>query len=167
MSPSKEVVIETLDELESLLARAYWIESEFEGVTQWEAYTSVDDKYKDTLFELSHESEGHKGNLKGLISNLKGLDLETIKQNSRARESVSFEKHSQDVEILYEVYENDKLAHDLYEKIYSNTSQEFVERVWEGDDPDEFFEILSELMQEEEEHIEELEKYSRKLDRIR
>ena len=94
MSPPREVVIESIDELESLLARAYWIETEFEGVTQWEAYTSVDDKYKDTLFELSHESERHKGDLKRLISNLEGLNLEDIEQNSRARENVKFYKHS-------------------------------------------------------------------------
>ena len=65
------------------------------------------------------------------------------------------------------MYENDKLALDLYEKIHSKTSKEFIEEVWEGDDPGEFFEILSQLMQEEKEHIDELEKYSRKLDRIK
>ncbi len=167
MPTSKEVVIESIDELESLLSRAFWIEAEFEGVTQWEAYTSVDEKYKDTLFELSHESEGHKGNLKKLISNLEGLDIETIKQNSKARENVKFEKHSRDEEILYEVHENDKLALDLYQRIHSNTSREFVESIWEGDDPDEFYKILSELIQEEKEHIDELGKYSRKFDRIR
>lgn len=101
-----------------------------------------------------------------MIKNLEGLDLEDIKQNSRARENVKFKRHSQDEEILYEVYENDKLALDLYEKIHSKTSEEFIEEVWEGDDPDEFFEILSQLIEEEKEHIDELKKYARKLDRI-
>ncbi|MFO7793210.1 MAG: hypothetical protein R6W73_09595 [Candidatus Saliniplasma sp.] len=166
MSPPKKIVIKNIDELESLLARAYWIEDEFEGVTQWDAYTSVDEKYKDILFELSHESEGHKSDLKRLISNLKGMDLESVKQNSRTRDSVKFKKHSQDLEILYEVYENDKLALDLYQKIYENTSKEFIEKVWKGDDPDEFFDMLSDLINEERGHIEKVGKYAQKLDRI-
>lgn len=132
-----------------------------------EGYTSVEKRYKDTLFQLSHESEVHKGNLKKLISNLNGLSIENIRQDSRARENVKFNKHSQDVEILYEVYENDKLALDLYEKIYSNISREFIEEAWEGDDPDEFFETLSKLVEGEKSHIEEMEKHAQKLDRIK
>lgn len=167
MSASKEVVIKSIDELESLLSRAYWIEEEFESVTQWESYTSVEDKYKELLFRLSHESEEHKSSLKRLVSNIDGLDMETIKQNSRIRDAVKFNKHSQDAEILYEVYENDKLALDLYQKIYSKISPEFVEEKWQGDDPDEFFDILSKIIKEEKEHIEDVGKYAQKLDRIR
>ncbi len=164
MSASKDIIIEDIDELESLLARAYWIESEFEEVTQWEAYASVDDKYKDLLFELSHDSEGHKRELKSLISKLEGLDLETIKQNTRARDNVEFKKQTQDVEILYEVYKNDKLALDLYQKIHSKTSEEFIEEVWEGVDSDEFFETLSELIQDEKRHTAKLKQYAQKVD---
>ncbi|MEF8873467.1 MAG: hypothetical protein V5A88_02215 [Candidatus Thermoplasmatota archaeon] len=167
MSSSKDVVIESIDELGSLLARTYWIEEEFEEVTQWDAYTTVEDKYQKLLFRLSHESEGHKASLKRLISNLEGLDMETIKQNSQAREAVKFKKYDQDVEILYEVYENDELALDLYQQICSKTSEEFIEEVWEGDDPDEFFEILSDIIKEEKEHIETVGKYAQKLGRIK
>ncbi|MEF8836085.1 MAG: hypothetical protein V5A76_08020, partial [Candidatus Thermoplasmatota archaeon] len=147
-----------------LLARAYWIESEFENVVQWEAYASVDDKYKDLLFELSHESEGHKADLKELISNIKGLDFKTVKEDSRARDKAQFEKQTKDVKILYEVYKNDKLAFDLYQKIHSNTSKELIKDVWEGLDSDEFFEILSNLIQEEKRHTARLKKYAQKFD---
>ncbi len=167
MSPSRDVVIESIDELGSLLARTYWIEEEFEGVTQWEAYTAVEEKYKELLFRLSHESEGHKELLKKLISNLEGLDMETIKQNSQAREAVKFKKYSQDIEILQEVYENDELALDLYSKIHSKTSREFIEKMWEGDDPDEFFQILSEIIEEEKEHIASVGEFAQKLGRVK
>ncbi|MFW5945795.1 MAG: hypothetical protein ACOCSJ_02920 [Candidatus Natronoplasma sp.] len=164
MSSQKDITIESIDELESLLARAYWIESEFEEVTQWEAYASIDDKYKDLLFELSHDSEGHKRELKNLISNLDGLDVETTKKDTRARNDVEFKKQTQDLEILYEVYKNDKLALDLYQKIHSKTSEEFIEKVWEGEDPDDFFETFSELIQEEKRHTAKLKKYAQKVD---
>ncbi|MBS3815954.1 MAG: hypothetical protein KGY76_00125 [Candidatus Thermoplasmatota archaeon] len=167
MSSAKEVVIKSIDEIESLLARAYWLEEEFEGVTQWEAYTSVEDKYKELLFRLSHESEGHKESLKKLISNVEGLDMDAIKQNSQARNEIKFKKHTEDVEILYEVYENDQLALDLYQKIHSMTSHEFVEEVWNGDDPEEFFEILSDIIKEEKEHINALGQYAQKLGRVK
>ncbi len=164
MASQKGITIESIDELESLLARAYWIESEFEEVTQWEAYASVDDKYRNLLFELSHDSEDHKRELKNLISNLEGLDLETIKQDIRARNNVGFKKRTQDLEILYEVYKNDKLALDLYQKIHSKTSKEFIENVWGGEDPDDFFETFSELIKEEKRHTAKLKKYAQKVD---
>ncbi len=164
MSPPNEVVIDDIDELETLLARAYWIESEFENVVQWEAYSSVDDKYKDLLFELSHESEEHKADLKELISNIEGLDLETINQDSRAHDSVEFKKQTADEKILYEVYRNDKSALDLYQKIHSKTSKELINEVWRGLDSKEFFEILSNLIQGEKRHISRLKKYAQKFD---
>ncbi len=164
MSPPKKIIIEDIDELESLLARAYWIESEFEELTQWEAYASVDDKYKDLIFELSHDSERHKRQLKSLISNLEGLDMETIKQNTRVRDNVEFKKQTKDLEILYEVYKNDKLALDLYQKINSKSSEDFIEEVWKGMDPDQFFETLSELIQDEKRHTAKLKQYAQKVD---
>lgn len=88
-----------------------------------------------------------------MISNIDGLDLETIKEDSKGRDAVKFKKHSQDAEILYEIYENDKLARDLYDKICTNTFKEFIEEIWKRDDPAEFFEILDELIQEEQDQI--------------
>ena len=57
------------NEFLSLLGKAYWLESQFENIMQWQAYMSIkNDSYRNVLFQLSHDSEKHKGVLLQLIT---------------------------------------------------------------------------------------------------
>ena len=59
-----EIVINDIDELESLISRAFWLEGEFEQMILWDAYMTVDEKYRNIIFGLAHDSERHKITLK-------------------------------------------------------------------------------------------------------
>ncbi len=162
-----DVVIEDIEELESLLSRVYWIEEEFEQMSLWDAFASVDEKYRDILFKLAHDSEKHKIMLKRLIENVEGLDLDSLKESIKGRQSLKIKRSLIDEEILSEIARNDTLALDIYTKLHDCTSREFIEGIWKGEDPDEFYHTFLELIGYEKRHLEILKPYVGKLQRIR
>lgn len=162
-----DIVIEDIEELESLLSRVYWIEQEFEQMLLWDAFTSVDEKYRDILFLLAHDSEKHKIMLKRVIENIKGIELDTIKENIKERKSMKSRLSMIDEEILAEIGKNDVLALELYTNIHKYTSRSFIESIWEGEDPDTFFKTFKTLMAYEKKHVEILKPYVGKLGRVR
>ncbi len=167
MLEEDDIVIEDIDELVSLLARAYWIEDQFEQMTLWDTYTSIGEKYRDIVFRLAHDSEKHKIKLKKLISNISGIDLKTITNYTKARQNVGLNRSLLSEEILGEIKKHDILALELYTRIYKHTAKELLDEIWEGERHDEFYEILAHLMRDEAKHIKIVEPYVGKLQRIR
>ncbi len=164
---SNDMFIEDLEELESLLSRAYWIEDDFEQMAYWEGYTSLHEKYRDIIFRLSHDSEKHKIMLNKVISNIKGIDLDAIKKKIVERTGPRSGRRRMDEEVLADLIRNDRLALDLYSKIHKHTSKDLIKELWKGEDIKEFYETFEHLMTEEKKHIDILRPHVGKLERIR
>lgn len=162
----KDIKIKDVEELESLLERAYWIEAEFEQSFQWEAYTNLSEKYRDKIFRLSHNSQGHKNVLKKIIKNLEGVSLERIEKKTSQKE-FEFKSGWQDSEIFTEILKYEYLVKDIYTRIREYTSEDLIEEVWKKDDPEEFFKTFSYLIKQEEEHEEIVKAEAGKISRIK
>ncbi len=162
-----DIVIEDIEELESLLSRAYWIEEDFEQMALWDGFTSVDEKYRDILFRLSHDSEKHKIMLKKVIKNIKGIDMESIKQNTKESNRSKVKRSMIDEDLLGEISKNDTLALEIYTNNHKYTSREFINDVWLGESDDDFFKTFRTLIDQEKKHINLLKPYVGKLTRIR
>jgi hypothetical protein len=71
------------NEFLSLLGKAYWLETQFENIMQWQAYMSVkNDSYRNMLFQLSHDSEKHKEIIVQLITHFEDVSTETLDEHS-------------------------------------------------------------------------------------
>ncbi len=167
MPGNDDIFINNIEELESLLSRAYWIEEEFEQVPQWDAFTKLNTKYRDIIFSLAHDSEKHKNKIKKMASNIKGIGVEAMKNNIGARNTVMLQKHFMDQEIMANIMDNDILALEIYTRIHAYTANSFIEEIWEGDDPEEFFVMLDDLIHGEKNHIELVKPHVGRIERIR
>jgi len=159
-----EIKIKDLDELSSILGRAYWVESQLELSTQWEAYMIVGEKYRDVLFSISHDSETHKSLLKKLFSKIEGLVLEEATKDFKGKEFDPKGLH--DEEILTEILKMELLALDMYKRLRSHSDSDFIRKNWKGKNPNFYFNRLEWLIKEEKRHIELLKPYSGKIERI-
>jgi rubrerythrin len=158
-------VIKDLMELQLLLGRVYWVETQLENSSQWEAYRVAKTKeYKDILFKISHDSQQHKKRLEMINSNLEGPDLQELSERFKGLE-YDF-RLMKDEEIAREVMKNEALVLDLYKRIFASTNREFLKDIWMGAEPEDYFEDLKWLISQEEGHLQLLEKYSGKVERI-
>lgn len=158
-------VIEDLMELQLLLGRVYWVETQLENASQWEAYRiAKTEEYKDILFKISHDSHEHKKRLEKINSNLEGPDLEALSQQFSGKE-YDF-RSMKDEEIAREVMKNESLVLDLYKRIFESTDRDFIKDIWMGAEPEDYFRDLKWLIAQEEGHLKLLEKYSGKVERI-
>lgn len=162
----KDIEVEDAEELESLLERAYWIEAEFEQSFQWEAYTNLSEKYRDKIFRLSHDSQGHKTILKKIIKNLDGVSLERIKKNAR-KEKFDIKPGWQDSEIFTEIFKYEQLVKDIYKRIERHTSPKLIDEIWKKENSEEFFKTFQYLIEQEEEHEDIVRPEAGKISRIR
>jgi len=160
------LTITTVEELTSLLGRAYWMETQLELSMQWESYVSVRDELRDVLFRISHDSEQHKLLVKKLWENLSDTSLEQILSELHLKGKTFELKGKWDEEIINELMKNEHLAWDTYSKLFRYADREFLASIWKGDNSEEFFQRLSFLIKEEEKHITLLKPYSGKLERI-
>jgi hypothetical protein len=158
------IQIKDLDELSSILGRAYWVESQLELSLEWEAYMIVKDKYRDILFTISHDSETHKSLLKRLFSQIKGFDLEETMMDFKGREFNP--KGLYDEEILGEILKMELLAHDIYNRLHSYSDRGLIKSIWEGKDPNFYFDKLKWLIGQERKHIELLKPFAGTIERI-
>jgi rubrerythrin len=158
-------VITDLMELQLLLGRVYWVESQLENSSQWEAYRVAKTKeYKDILFKISHDSHEHKRRLEKINSNLDGPDLQELSEKFKGME-YNF-RLMKDEEIAREVMKNEALVLDLYKRIFASTNRDFLKEIWMGVEPEDYFKDLKWLIAQEEGHLHLLEKYSGKVQRI-
>jgi hypothetical protein len=162
-----EFKITTKEEFLSLLGKAYWLETQFENIMQWQAYMTIKkDSYRNVLFQLSHDSEKHKGILTQLITNFEDITTKTLEDHSGMMKKEFDLKGKWDEEIITELLKNEYLALDVYTKLYMYTDKEFIEKTWRGENPNEFFKHMEFLINEEKKHIHLLTPLAGKLERI-
>jgi hypothetical protein len=165
---NKNVIkIATQDEFLSLFGKAYWLETQFENIMQWQAYMSVkNDNYRNVLFQLSHDSSKHKGILTKLIKNLKDVTIKKLEDHAGMTEKEFDFKGKWDEEILTELLKNEYIALDIYNKLYTYTDKEFIKKICKNSDNKLFFKQLEFLINEEKKHINLLIPLAGKLERI-
>ena len=71
-----------------------------------------------------------------------------------------------DEEILTELLKNEYLALDVYTKLHMYTDKEFIEKIWKGKNPNQFFKNMEFLINEEKKHINLLTPLAGKIERI-
>ena len=158
------IKIKDFDELKSIFGRAYWVESKLELMVEWEAYMIAKDKYRDTLFTISHDSETHKSLLKKISSKIEGLNLEKITADYGGKDFNP--KGLYDEEIINEILKLEMLALDIYTRLRSYSDRGFIKSIWKGKNPDYYFNKLEWLIKEEKKHIELLKPFTGKIERI-
>ncbi len=159
------VEITTIEELRTVLEKAYWIETQLELSAEWEAYLTAGEKYRDILFEIAHDSELHKRVMERLCETLYGIDKGGFRQPENTQ-AFNFQEML-DEEIIKEVMKYEELAHDIYSKLLEHTSPELVEKHWTRSDPSDYFKDLRWLTKEEERHVALLKPYAKRTSRIR
>ncbi len=160
-----KIEINTIEELTSIIGKAYWMESQLELVGQWEAYmVAKKDKYRDILFRISHDSEGHKILLKRIASNIEKLDLEKALESYKEKKFDFRRLH--DEEIIAELLKNEMIVLDHYEKLKSFVGKDFMELVWKGERYQDFFEDMNWLIAQERAHVGLLKPHAGRIERI-
>lgn len=161
-----EIKICSIEELSSLLSRAYWVETQLEQSMQWEAYMTVKEKFRDPLFKISHDSEKHKTMVKKICENIDGMDLEkSLKEAGLNKKEFDF-KGKWDEEIINELLKNEYLVKDTYTKLYQHIDRNFIQKHLKDKDVDGFFNKLSWLIDEETRHVDLLMPFVGKIERI-
>lgn len=159
--------ITTKDEFLSLLGKAYWLETQFENIMQWQAYITVkNEAYRNALFIISHDSEKHKGILLQFIENLEGISRQDIEEQAGLKQKELDMKGKWDEEIITELLKNEHLVLDVYTKLHMYTDKKLIQKIWKGEHAEEFFTQLEFLMREEKKHINILTPLAGKLERI-
>jgi hypothetical protein len=164
--PKGKITIDTVDELNYLFGKAYWIQSKFKQSAYWEAYKIADDDFRDLLFELSHKAEKHKLELRNICSNL--IDIDPIRAMDKMKlgtEEYNF-KGKQPEEVTNTLDRAEKLAYDIYSKIYNYSDKELIKKIWKNNNFEEYFNKIKKLMDEEKEYIEALKPMVSNVDRI-
>ncbi|KYK20238.1 hypothetical protein AYK25_01480 [Thermoplasmatales archaeon SM1-50] len=162
-----DLKITTQEEFLSLFGKAYWLETQFENIMQWQAYMTIkNENYRNALFQISHDSEKHKIILTQLITHLKEVTVKNLEDYAGLKEKEIDFKGKWDEEIITELLKNEHLALDLYTKLHTFTDKEFLKKIWTGSNSDQFFKHLEFLIKEEKKHITLLTPLAGKLERI-
>ena len=157
--------IKDKNELFSLIGKIYWVETQLELSSQWDAYFLVkEQKHRDIMFRISHDSEAHKAIVKLVADHLVGMDLNNVKEEIK---DVGYNFRKLHVEeIMAEVMRYEELAKDLYSKIYGLTNPDIIKKIWKGDEPTDYFKLMKWLLSQENAHIKMLKPYAGQIERI-
>lgn len=159
------IEIKDSKELFSLFGKIYWIETQLELASQWEAYFMVkEQKHRDIIFRISHDSEAHKSIIELLSKNLEGIDLARSTEEMKV-EGFKFRKLHVE-EVMAEIMRYEEVAKDMYSRMYSHTSKELIKKIWKGDNPDKYFRLMKWLITQEKAHIQLLQPYAGQIERI-
>jgi hypothetical protein len=91
--------------------------------------------------------------LKKIISNIKDFDIDqSLKKFSYTEKYPDFNRKD-DKDIFSELLKNERLALDLYSKLYKLTDRALINEYWIGKKPEEYFEYLAWLIEQEKEHL--------------
>lgn len=143
--------LKDIREFEGLIKKVYDLEVLLEGAAKWEAYLTSKDRYKDMLFEISQDSERHRGMLEDLILDLETFDLDEIKEDISRREFDYAEMKDQ--EIMKELLNYEKTALHAYKKLQTIIDDRLVKEYWQGEE-DGLTEPIKELISDEKKHVE-------------
>jgi hypothetical protein len=159
------IKIKNSEELFSLIGKAYWVETQLELSAQWDAYLVVkEQKHRDIIFRISHDSEAHKSIVKLIANHLEGLDLTKTVEEMKDP-GYNFRKLHVE-EIMAEVMRYENLAMDLYSKLHGLTTKGLIDRIWKGDEPQNFFKLTKWLISQESAHIKMVQPYAGQIQRI-
>lgn len=146
--------IDTIEVLKMLLTRAYWLEKQQEQANQWLAYLSVTkEESKDIVFKLLIDSEKNKTMLQHIIATIKDFDLAQSLQHYALNEKAFDLTKKEDKEIFSELLKNKRIALDLYSRLHESTSKTLIDQYWTGDRPEEYYEQVAGLIEQEKEHV--------------
>jgi len=139
----------------SLINDAYWMEAHLEFFNEFIAALKVmNPKYKEVIKRISDDSHQHKEILDKLITNISFLDLNRI-QTETGRKSADMDLDIMSEEnIMKTLLENENKVHDFYQQLYDSTDRIMLEQVWTGDNIDEFYQTVQNLINWEQKHIE-------------
>jgi len=144
--------INTIEELEALLAKAYWIEKNMEIAIWWKSYVRGSPDRRLIVVKLARESMQHKATLQRLGLRLGNLDLEAMAAGL-GRADVDL-NGKPDRELMDEIRAHDVLAHGIYKRLLTFVHRDLIKRAWTGDEgPEEFFRVMRELVKAEEGHL--------------
>ena len=159
------ISIKNKSELFSLLGKVYWVETQLELSSQWDAYFLVkEQKHRDIMFRISHDSEAHKAIVTLIANQLEGMDLKKAVEEMKDA-GYNFRKLHVE-EIMAEVMRYEELAKDLYSKIHGLTSPDLIKEIWKGEEPDIYFKLMKWLLSQENAHIKMLKPYAGQIERI-
>ena len=142
------MAISTKEELQFLLHRGWEIEKNFESMSVWKGFVSVDSTYRKTVLTLARESLKHSFDLEKLI---KTLNLESPTKEI-PEETFDFEGML-DVEILQKIVRHDETAADLYTELAEKTDPKLVASLSGAKNVEFFYETLKQLAEDEKRHV--------------
>jgi len=131
-----------LDSLERSLGFSYFSESNLES-NLWDIYKDIG-KGKEKFIEMAEFSSKSNSLVEELKERLEGLDIEEASERAKIRMSSYGIKSSE--ETFKKLWKQELLKIQLYEKLKSSTDLELVKKLWKGEDPDEFYEDLEDLI---------------------
>lgn len=140
-----------VDELETLLGKMYWMEHSLEHTSNWEGYLEVSDTGRNALFGIARDCKRHAGVVEGLASNIRGVDVDKIR-NVGSERKFDF-RGWDDEDIIAELLKYENIALDIYSRLHLLTARSLIEERWMGDDPEYYFTQLQKLINEEKRHI--------------
>ena len=142
------MAISTKEELQFLLHRSWEIEKNFESMSVWKGFVSVDSTYRKTILTLARDSHKHRLDLEKL---LKTLNLESPTTEVPAQ-TFDFEGML-DVEVLQKIVRHDETAADLYTELAEKTDPKLIASLSGAKNVDFFYETLKQLAEDENRHV--------------
>ncbi len=130
-----------LDSLERSLGFSYYFESNLES-NLWDIYKDKGEE-KQKFIELAELSSESKELLEDLKEQLGGVDVEEASEKAKIRMSSYGIKSSK--ETFEKLWKQELVKFELYEELKSSTELGLLRSLWEGEDPDNFYEILEDL----------------------
>lgn len=152
--------IDTFDELKTLLTKAYWIEKKLEESAQWYGYLQRKSNHaKDILFQITQDADNHKSVLLELIHSISDFDLNASLQELHLDEPHYHFEQKNDKDIFLDVLGNVEMIDEIYKKLFALTDKQLINKYWTKGDVNHFYNTLSWLKNQENDHIELLEPF--------
>lgn len=155
------MAISTKEDLQFLLHRGWEIEKNFESLTAWKSFVSVNSTHRMTVLTLVRDSHKHRLNLEKLLKTL-GLEAPT----KEIPEKIFDFTGMLDAEILQKTIEQDEIARDLYTKILEDTDPKLVSALSGRKTVDFFYQTLKDMVEDEKKHIKMVKKIAGHIERI-
>ena len=138
----------------------------FESITQWEGYvTAKQDEFREVLFSLISDSEGHRKTVESLLDLVRATD-ESSYTPIKPREIIF--RGNNDLEMMTQISKMEILMYNLY----SDIKKAFIASETElllNDESDEesFLSAMDALIRDEAKHMEMVSQYVRNVERLR
>ena len=138
----------------------------FESITQWEGYvTAKQDEFREVLFSLISDSEGHKRIVESLLDLVRATDRSSYTP-VKPREIVF--RGNNDLEMMTQISKMEILMYNLYSDIRKAFAASETELLLnDKNDAESFLSAIDTLIQDEAKHMEMVSQYVRNVERLR